>query len=339
MHRSLDDVLPAVIARPPARRALAGLIALAAAGLVALPDASAQAWPSRPVRMIVPFAAGGAADRVARVVAERLGLAFGQQFIADNRPGAGGSIGFELLAKATPDGYTLGSASDSAALLPFTYRNLGWDPRSFTGISTVTSQPLVLAVHASVPATDVKSFVAWARSKPGQLSFGSSGHGHPQHLTGEMIKLATGIDMNHIPYKGGGAAIIDLVGGQVPIAVLGSSTVIPHHRSGKVRILAVTSARRASTLPDVPTLDEAGIKGIGVVQWQGLYGPPKLPRPLVDRLNAALRTAVATPAVREMLEAAGFEAGSSTPEQAEARMREDMQRWERLVPKLGLKFD
>jgi len=324
----------------PLRTALGVLSLTPVAALIfAAPGASAQAWPSRPVRVIVPFAVGGAADRVSRVIAERLGIAFGQQFIADNRPGAGGSIGFELLSKATPDGYTLGSASDSAALLPFIYKGTTWDPRTFTGISTLTSQPLVLAVHASVPATSVKELVAWARTRPGQLSFGSSGHGHPQHLAGEMIKLATGIDMNHIPYKGGGAAIIDLVGGQIPIAVLGSSTVIPHHKAGRVRILAVTSPRRSPTVPEVPTLEEAGVKGVDVIQWIGLYGPPKLPRPLADRLNEQVRIAIETPAVRDMLEAAGFDAAASTPEQMEARTRNDMQRWDRLLSKMMLKFD
>jgi tripartite-type tricarboxylate transporter receptor subunit TctC len=296
-------------------------------------------WPQRPVRVIVPFATGGAADLVARLAAERLGAAFGQQFIADNRPGAGGTIGFELLSRATPDGHTLGTVSDSSTLLPFTYRKLTWDPRAFTGIGLITTQPLVLAVHTSVPAGSVKELVVWARTKPGALSFGSSGHGHPQHLAGEMIKLATGIDMNHVPYKGGGAAIIDLVGGQIPIAVLGSSTVIPHHRAGKVRILAMISPTRSSMLPEIPTLEEAGVKGVDLVQWIGLAGPPKMSRELAAKINAELASALANPAVRKTLEGAGFDPAPSTPQAFEMRIREDVTRWERLLPKLGIRFD
>ncbi|MCA3068840.1 MAG: tripartite tricarboxylate transporter substrate binding protein [Rhodocyclaceae bacterium] len=308
-------------------------------GPFAPPEAAAQAWPARPVRMIVPFAPGGAADLVSRVVAERLSASYGQQFIADNRSGAGGTIGYELLARAAPDGYTLGTASDSSTLLPFTYRNLPWDPRNFTGISLLTTQPLVLAVHTAVPATSLKELVAHARTVPGKLSFGSSGHGHPQHLAGEMIKLATGIDMTHIPYKGGGAAIIDLVGGQIPIVVLGSSPVIPHHRAGKVRILAVVSPARSSALPDIPTLDEAGVKGVDLAQWMGLAGPPKLPRDLVKKLNAEVAAILANPGSRKTLEGAGFDPSPSTPEAFEAKMREGVARWEKLLPKLKIRFD
>lgn len=319
--------------------ALAAVFAGLLPGLSAAQQAAAQAWPARPVRMIVPFAPGGAADLVSRVVAERLSTTYGQQFIADNRSGAGGGIGYELLARAAPDGYTLGTASDSSTLLPFTYRNLPWDPRSFTGISLLTTQPLVLAVHGAVPATSLKELVAHARTVPGKLSFGSSGHGHPQHLAGEMIKLATGIDMTHVPYKGGGAAIIDLVGGQIPIVVLGSSPVIPHHRAGKVRILAVIASARSKALPDIPTLDEAGVKGVDLAQWIGMAGPPKLPRDIAKKLNAEVAAILASPAARKTLEGAGFEPAPSTPEAFEAKMREGVARWEQLLPRLKIRFD
>jgi tripartite-type tricarboxylate transporter receptor subunit TctC len=300
----------------------------------------AQVYPARPVRVIAPMAPGGAADLIARSIAERLGASLGQQFVVDNRPGAAGTIGLETLSRAAPDGYTLGSGSETMTVLPFTQKGVAWDPRtSFAPISLVSTQPLVLAVHASVPATSVAELVAYARARPGRLVFGSSGHGHSQHLTGEMIKRTAGFDMTHVPYKGGGAAIVDLVGGQIPAAVLGSSSVIPYHRSGKVRILAVTAAKRSSVLPDVPTLAEVGVKGIDVSQTLGIYGPAKLPTPLVTRLNAEVARALASPAVRERLESAGFDATPSTPQELGEQVRANFERWGRLIAELGLKFE
>lgn len=302
--------------------------------------AAAQPYPTKPVRLIVPLAAGGAADTISRTVAERLGASLGQQFVPDNRPGAAGTIGLEVLSRAAPDGYTLSTAGDTIALLPFTYKGLTWDPRtSFTPISLMSTQPLVLVVHASVPAATFKEFVAYSKSKPGQLVFGSSGHGHSQHLTGEMIKRAAGIDMTHVPYKGGAPAVIDLVGGQIPVAVLGTSTVVPHHRAGKVRMLGVTGRKRSVVAPEVPTLAEAGVTGIDTLQTLGLFGPPKLPKELLVRLNAEVAKALATPAVREKLESAGFEATPTTPQQLAALVNADYERWARVTKELNLKFD
>ena len=329
----------------PRRLALqpAAALALSLAGLALLAAstgvARAQSWPDRPVRLVVPFAPGGAADRVARVTAEQLTSAFGQQFIADNRPGAGGSVGYEIIWRAAPDGYTLGTAGDSATLPPLTQKGVRWDPRDYSAISLLITQPLVLAVHTSVPAKTLQDFIAYARAKPGTLSFGSSGHGHPQHLTGELIRRTANFDMVHVPYKGGGAAITDLVGGQIPVVVLGSSPVIPFHRAGKVRILAVTSARRSATLPDIPTLAEAGVPGIDVSQWIGLVGPPKLPRAMVMRVNVAVVKSMQTPAAREALESVGFEVTTSTPEQMAARFRDTLAGWERLLREIKLKVE
>jgi len=325
----------AFIIRPSRLRLPLCALALLSASL-----AGAQPYPTKPVRLLVPFAAGGAADTISRTVAERLGASLGQQFVPDNRSGAAGTIALELLAKAAPDGYTLGTAGDTISLLPFTYKGLTWDPRtSFTPISLMSTQPLVLVVHASVPAATFKEFVAYAKSKPGQLVFGSSGHGHSQHLTGEMIKKAAGFDMTHVPYKGGAQAIIDLVGGQIPVAVLGASTVIPHHRAGKVRILGVTGRKRSTVLPEVPTLAQSGVAGIDVLQTLGLFGPPKLPSALVVRLNAEVAKALAAPATREKLESAGFEPSPSTPQELEALVRADYERWARVTKELNLKFE
>ncbi len=322
----------------PATRCL--LIALVSMFAGEIP-AYAQSWqPDKPIRLIVPFVPGGAADVVSRLMAERLSAALGQQVIADNRPGAAGTLGLDLLAKAAPDGYTLGEAGDSATVLPLIYRKLMWDPRtSFAPVALMTTQPLVLAVHASVPAATLQEFVALARAKPGFYVFGSSGTGHPQHLTGELIKKVAGFTMNHVPYKGGGQAIVDLVGGQIPVAVLGSSPVIPYHRAGKVKILAVTAKKRSAALPDVPTLGEAGVAGIDVSQWLSIAAPAKTPPNIVARLNAEIVKILAVPATRDKLQAAGFEPASSSPQELGAMYRDNMARWAPLVKELKLELD
>jgi tripartite-type tricarboxylate transporter receptor subunit TctC len=301
----------------------------------------AQEWkPDKPVRLIVAYVPGGAADLISRTMAERLSVALGQQVIADNRPGAGGTIAYDMLAKAAPDGYTLATVGDTATIMPFVYRKLTWDPRtSFTPVSLMTTQPLVLAVHASVPAATVKEFIALARAKPGFYVFGSSGTGNSQHLTGELFKKAAGVQMTHVPYKGGGQAIVDLVGGQIPAAVLGSSPVIPYHRAGKVRILAVTALKRSAAVPEVPTLAESGIAGIDVSQWLSLAAPAKTPPVIVARLNAEIAKILAAPATLDKLQAAGFEATPSTPSQLAAMYRDGMARWGPLVKELKLELD
>jgi len=315
-------------------------IAVLAATTIPVAPAIAQPYPSKPVRVIVPFAAGGAADTVSRTIADRLSAALGQQFLVDNRAGAAGTIGLDTLAKASPDGYTLGPASEALTLLPFTHKGWKWDPAtSFAPLSLMSTQPLVMAVHASVPASSFKEFVAYAQARPGKLTFGSSGHGHSQHLTGELIKRAAGFDMTHVPYKGGAQAIVDLVGGQIPVAVLGSSPVIPHFRAGKVRILVVTSAKRSPAIPEVPTLAESGVPGIDVSQTLGLFGPARLPKDLVARLNGEIGKALASPAVRERLESAGFQASPSTPDELGKQVRENVQRWGALIKELKLEFN
>lgn len=266
--------------------------------------AHAQSWqPDRPIRLIVPYVPGGASDLVSRLIAERLSVAFGQQVVADNRPGATGTIALDTLAKSAPDGYTLATVGDTATILPFIYRKLTWDPRtSFAPVTLMSIQPLVLAVHASVPAPTATEFIALARAKLVFFVFGSSGTGNSQHLAGELFKKAAGIDMTHVPYKGGGQAIIDLVGGQIPVAVLGSSTVIPFHRAGKVRILAVTAKKRSPAVPEVPTLAETGVPGIDVSQWLSLGAPARTPLYIVARLNAEVARILAAPATREKLQ-------------------------------------
>ena len=314
------------------------MTALVGALLAATGTHAQQKYPSRPVRVIVPVAAGGAVDLVSRLVAERLSSTLGQMVVVDNRPGAASIIGLEMGARANPDGHTLIATSDTMALLPSLHSRLAFDPEtSFSPIMLMTTQPLVLAVSAAVQATGFKEFIALAKAKPGTVSFGSGSA--LQHLTGELIKRQAGIDMVHVPYKGGGQAIIDLTGGQLPAAVLGSSTVIPQARSGKVRILAVTSASRSPALPNVPTLLESGLSGFDVYQWIILLAPAKTPQEIIARLNGEAARAVQQPSLREKLEAAGLEPRTGSPQDVRALIHRERVRWASLTKELGLKPD
>lgn len=302
--------------------------------------AAAQQWPAKPIRMIAPFAAGGATDTVTRTYAERLSAALGQTVIVDNRPGASGTIGLDLAAKAVPDGYTLAAADGTMAIAANLNRNLPYDPRtSFAPISLVSLSTHVLVVHASVPAANVREFIALAKQKPGAYAYATSGAGTEQHLSGELIKKMAGIQMTHVPYKGGGQAIVDLVGGQVPVAVLGAAPVIPHARAGRLRILAVTAGQRSSVLPDVPTLAESGFAGFDVSQWLSFVAPAKTPASIVSRLNAEIARIAATPAVREKLATLGIEPATSTPLQLAERIRVGIETAGRRLKELGIEAD
>ena len=302
--------------------------------------AHAQGWqPARSVRWVVPYVPGGANDLVTRTVAEPLSAALGQQFVVDNRGGASGTIALDLVARAAPDGYTLTTAADAITILPSAFKKLSFDPRtSFVPITTMTTQPMALAVHAALPVKSVKELIALAKAKAGGLSYGTSGTGTSQHLAGELIKRAGGFEMTHIPYKGAGQAIIDLAGGQVPVVLVGSSTVIPQHRAGRARIIAVTSAKRSAALPDVPTLAEAGLAGFDIYHWIGILGPAKLPKEVVARVNGEVGRILRSPAVRERLEAVGLEPSPSTPQHMAALIRDGMERWGKLIADLKLEL-
>lgn len=326
------------------RRCQTGPTALAVAVLLGAAPAAAQPaeapWPARTIRLLVPSVPGGVNDLVSRLIAERLSGVLGQTVLVDNRPGAGGSVAFEILSKSIPDGYTIGTTADSLTIFPVAYRKLGFDPvKDLAPITLVATQPFVLAVSAQVPAANVQALFALARAKPGTLSYGTPGMGTSAHFTAELLKSLAKIDLLHVPYKGGGAAIADLVGGQIPVAMLGSSTVIPQARAGKVRILAVSTARRSSTLPDVPTLAESGVSGFDMSQWVGVLGPARLPQPIVTRLNGEIAKILATPAVRERLEQSGFEASPGTPEALGLRIREGIERWRRLAKEMNLELN
>ena len=314
------------------------LIAAAILAAVFPGSAYTQTYPSRPIRLVVPLVPGGAVDIVSRVVAERLTAALGQQVVVDNRPGGDGMIALDAVAKANADGYTLVAVTDFITILPLLQRKLSFDPQtSFSPIILMSTQPRVLAVHPSVAAANFKEFVALAKAKPGTLSFAS---GTPAHrLTGELINKQAGIDMIHVPYKGGAQAVVDLVGGQVPAAVLGLSPVLPQSRAGKVRILAVTSGVRSAIVPNVPTLAESGLRGFDVYEWISLLAPAKTPKEIIIRLNGEITKILMQPAVRERLESASLEARTGSAKEVEVLIRDGQAHWGKLIRELGLKLD
>lgn len=300
-----------------------------------------QAYPTKPIRMICPFPPGGTTDVVARLVAQKLTEAWGQQVVVDNRPGAGGIIGTEIVTKAAPDGYTvlLGSIT-THAVNPALYKKLNFDPvKDFAPVSLVVSSPQLLAVHPSVAAKSVKELIALAKAKPGQLNYASAGTGTSPHLTFELFKSMAGIDVVHVPYKGTGPAITDLIGGQVQMMITGVVALMPHVKSGKLRGLGVTSAKRVAALPDLPTIIESGIPGFDVSSWFGVFLPGGTPKPIVAKMNAEIRKILEVPEVRQRLIGQGADPASNTPEEFAAYVKAEMARWGKVVRDTGAKAD
>jgi tripartite-type tricarboxylate transporter receptor subunit TctC len=318
------------------RRLTLVLILLLAAG-----GARADAWPERPVRMIAPFPAGGAVDLMARLVADVLQRALGQPVFVDNRPGAGGNLGAELLAQASPDGYTLGTMTiGSHGINPSVYRDLPFDPvRDFTPISLLVVQPNVMVVPPSLGVTSVQEFIALAKAKPGQLNAGSPGYGTTLHLCAELFKQMTGTDIVHVPYRGSALALPDLLSGRLAVMFNNLPAALPHIRAGTLKALAVTSRERWPELPDVPTLEEAGLTGFEVSSWYALMGPARLSRDKVDTLNRAVQQAFDTADMRARLLEIGTRAAVGTPEQLGAFVAAEVTRWAAVVKTTGLKVD
>jgi tripartite-type tricarboxylate transporter receptor subunit TctC len=314
------------------------MLTLAVAPLAALAQSD---YPSRPIRIVVPFSPGGAVDGPMRAIAEQLGRRLKQQVIIENRPGAGATIGSEMVAKAAPDGYTLLLASQTNAISATLYAGrLAFNPiDDFVGISLLGREPGALVVHPSLPAKSVAELVALAKAKPGELDYASSGNGSGQHLFMAMFASMADIKLTHVPYKGSGQATTDLLAGTVPMAMPGAAAMVKHIRAGKLRPLATTGVTRATQLPDVPTLAESGYAGYSAYVWMGLLAPKGTPRPIVDKLNAELKAALATPEVVGYMNEAGIESVGSAPAEMDAYIREERDRWARIVKETGAKID
>jgi tripartite-type tricarboxylate transporter receptor subunit TctC len=313
------------------------LLAFTAAFLMG--SAAAQQYPTKPVRFVVPYAAGGATDLIARTIGEKLSASLGQPVVVDNRPGAATLLGAQLVAKAEPDGHTLLMAtSTTLAINASLYSKLPYDPvKDFAPISLVIQHPFVLLANPGVPAQSVKELVALAKSKPGQLAYASGGSGSFPHLAMAMFQSMTGIDVIHVPYKGSAPALTDLMGGQ--IAMMFDNTALNYVKGGKIRALAVTTKQRLSVMPDVPTLAEAGVPGYELAAWQGVIAPAGTPRPVVDRLNSEIVRLLQLPDVQARLTADGGQIITSTPDQFAAYIKTEIGRFAKVVKDSGAKVE
>jgi len=323
-------------------RIAAAALAISSIGVAALLPKTAMAqedYPARAVRVIVPYAAGGAADIFGRVVAQKLGEALKQPFIVENRGGANGGIGSELVAKSAPDGYTLlATASGPITVNPVFYAKVPYDPvKSFAPIAQGTVYQYVLVTLASSPIQNIADLISAARAKPGAISYGSTGIGGGNHFAGELLALASGTRMTHVPYKGSSAALADLLGGQLSFMFDTVITAVPQIRAGKVRAFAVSSTKRASSLPEVPTMDEAGMKGFDISQWQGFLAPAGTLKAIVARLNAEIVKALRSPDVHERLVTqGGNEIVTGTPEDLAALISSDLRKYAKLIKDAGI---
>jgi tripartite-type tricarboxylate transporter receptor subunit TctC len=297
-------------------------------------------YPSKPLRLIVPFSPGGGTDTLGRVINQKLSEALGQQVVMDNRPGAGANIGAEIAAKSAPDGYTLLMVTISHAINASLYSKLNYNlATDFAPITLLATTPHILVVHPSVPAKSVRELIALAKASPGKLDYGSSGSGSSAHLAAALFGNMAGVKMNHIPYKGGGPAVIALIGGEVSVGFPTMPSVIQHVKSGKLRGLAVTTAQRSPSTPDLPTMDAAGVPGYEMGSWYGLLAPAGTPKEIIARLNAETVRLLKLPDVKERLDAAGFEPLVSTSEQYAAFTQREIEKWAKVVKTSGARID
>ena len=322
------------------QRAISKLLVAAVTALLAAP-AFAQDYPTRPVRMLSGFAAGGAADIVGRIVAQPLSDSLKQSFLVENRAGGSGVIATEAVARAAPDGYTLlVGTMTTHALAPTLNKKLPYDVvRDFSPVILLGNIPLVMSINPGIPANSVKEFVALAKASPGKYAFASAGDGSPPHLTGELFKYRMGVDLLHVPYKGTGPAVADLIAGQVALTIDGAPVQVPHIKSGKLRALAVAHDKRLAPIPDVPTFAEQGYSGMEVSLWYGIFAPANTPRPIVAKLNAELIRAMALPDVRKRFADLAVEPAGGTPEQFGAFQQNEIKRWAQVIQQAGMKLE
>jgi tripartite-type tricarboxylate transporter receptor subunit TctC len=314
-------------------------IALLLASLM-VPLAYAQDYPSRPIRVVVPYSAGGSSDGPMRVIAQEMSKHMGQQMVVENKPGQGAMIGSAEVVKAAPDGYTLLLASNPNAISSSLYSRLTHDPvEDFAPITLLATEQAVLLVHPSVPARTVQELIAYVKPRPGKVDYSSSGNGSAQHLFMAMFTSMAGIDMNHIPYKGSAQAVTDLLGGQVSAAMPGLAAMRGHIREGRARALAVTGARRSPAVPEVPTMMESGLQGYELYVWMGMLAPKATPGPVVDRLHREFVTALRAPAVKSFMDNAAIEAVGSSPAEFGAFFREEKARWAKTIKETGARVD
>ncbi|MFN7087184.1 MAG: Bug family tripartite tricarboxylate transporter substrate binding protein [Burkholderiales bacterium] len=307
--------------------------------LSAVVPVTAQAYPAKPVRLVVGFSPGGSTDVTARILAERMSVAMGQQMIVDNRAGAGGNIGADLVAKANPDGYTILLATTGVmAFNHYLYAKLPYDAeRDFAPVTQIGALPLILVVPASQPVKSVANLISLAKSQPGKYSFGSSGVGGTTHVTAELFKALAKIDIVHVPYKGSGQMMADLLSGQVQIAFDQIASSIAHVKAGRLRALGITTAKRSALLPDMPTIAEAGVPGYEATSWNGFAVPAGTPKAIIRRLQQETQKAVAVPEIKAKLFELGIEAIASTPEQFAALIKSEREKWVPLLKKIGVK--
>lgn len=333
--------MPTIAPPSPDRRLRGIAAALALLGAATSATAVEISYPVRPVRFIVPFAPGGSTDTLARTLAQRLSDVLGQQVVVDNRSGGNGNIGTEIVARAPPDGHTilLGYIAN-LGIGPSLYAKLPYDPvRDFAPVTQLAVSPNILVAHPSLPVKSVRELVAYAKANPQKINYASAAVASLGHLAGELLNSAAGIHMQHVPYKGSGQAVIDLLAGQVQIMFSGMSSVMPHIKAGKLRPLAVTGAQRSPATPDVPTIAEAGYPGFEASAWYGVLAPAGTPKAIVSRLNAEILRVLKIPEVKERLENVGFELVGGTPDAFATYIRSEIEKWARVVKASGIKAE
>jgi tripartite-type tricarboxylate transporter receptor subunit TctC len=316
------------------------MVCAAIVGMVAIEAGIGQEYPSKPIRVVVPFPPGGGTDIVARMLTQKMAETLGASFVIDNRSGAGGTIGTEIVARSAPDGYTLAMVSGSHSINPSLYKKLPYDAvKDFSPISLVVSGPGILVVHPSLPTRNVKELIALAKSKPGQLNYASAGNGTPPHLAAELFKLMAGLDIIHVPYKGNTQAFPDLISGQVLMSFPTIPSAIPHVRAGRLRALAVTSRLRSHTVPDIPTIAESGLSGYEASSWYGLLAPAGTPAAIVARLRQEVAKTLQLADIWEKVSSQGLDPVGDTPEEFTAVIQAEIPKWAKVVRASGARAD